>query len=92
MTEEQEMCLRDINVLLSDMRRVQEDAAVLRCKYRHLEKKFDPSEKNFDLPEKNQVLINMILGRLDIIQDTCTTNRVIMKSLLRQLDPPVESV
>lgn len=90
MNEEQEMCLKDISVLLGAMRRVQEEAAVVRCKYRHLEKKFAPSEKIFDIPEKNQVVMNMIFGRLDIIQDTCTTNRVIMKSLLRQLDPPVD--
>lgn len=91
MTEEQEMCIRDISILLGAMRKVQEEAAVIRCKYRHLEKKFDASEKNSDLPEKNQVIMNMIFGRLDIIQDACTTNRVIMKSLLKQLDPPVES-
>ena len=98
MNERQEMCIRDISVLLGEIRKVQEEAAVIRCKYRDLEKKYEVFEKNSDgekrhdiIAEQNQIIFNMILGRLDIIQDTTTTNRVIMKRLLRQLNPSVEA-
>lgn len=95
MTEEQLNMLHEVSILLGQMRKVAEQAAVIKTVYRNLENGA-PSEKN-DLTEKNDMgveknahLLKKILGELDIIQDTNILSRVHIKKFCEQLDPSVE--
>ena len=95
MTEEQLNMLHEVSLLLGQMRKVAERAAVIKTCYCHFEKhtpseKNDPLEKNDSGVEKNQYLLKKILGELDIIQDVNILSRVHVKEFCRQLDPSVE--
>lgn len=95
MTEEQLTMLHEVSILLGQMRKVTEQAAVIKTVYRHLEKstpseKNDPLEKNDLGVEKNEYLVKKILGELDIIQDVNILSRVRIKKFCEQLDPSVE--
>ena len=95
MTEEQLNMLHEVSILLGQMRKVTEQAAVIKNVYRHLEnhtpsEKNDPTEKNDLRVEKNEYLVKKILGELDIIQDVNILSRVHIKKFCEQLDPSVE--
>lgn len=95
MTEEQLNMLHEVSILLGQMRKVIEQAAVIKTVYRHFKKstpseKNDPLEKNELGVEKNYYLLKKILGELDIIQDVNTLSRVHIKKFCEQLDPSVE--
>ena len=89
MTEEQLLMLNEVSILLGQIRKVCEQSAVIRTKYRYLEKNGQP-EKNDPVYEKNLDLLKKILGELDIIQDVNIASRVRIKKLCEQLDPAVE--
>ena len=95
MTEEQLNMLHEVSILMGQMRKVAEQAAVIKTVYRHLEnhtlsEKNGPIEKNDMVVEKNHYLVKKILGELDIIQDVNILSRVHIKELCKQLDPSVE--
>lgn len=89
MTEEQLLMLNEVSILLGQMRRVSEQSAVIRTKYRYLEKNGQP-EKNDPVYEKNQYLLKKILGELDNIQDVNIVSRTRIKNLCKQLEPNVD--
>ena len=89
MTEEQLLMLNEVSILLGQMRKVTEQAAVIHTKYRQFEKN-DPSEKNDPVYEKNCYLLKKILGELDIIQDVNIRSRVVIKKYCQMLDPAVD--
>lgn len=94
MTEEQLFMLREVSILLGQMRKVTEQAAVIKTVFRHFEdqipsEKNDPLEKN-DPIEKNARLLKKILDELDVIQDVNIVSRVHIKKFCEQLDPYVE--
>lgn len=94
MTEDQVVMLNEVSILLGQMRKVAEQAAVIKTVYRYLEtdsrsEKNDPLEKN-DSAEKNRLLLKKILDELDIIQDVNIVSRTRVKRICKQLDPVVE--
>lgn len=95
MTEEQLMMLNEVSILLGQIRKVTEQAAVIHTKYLHFEKnapseKNDQSEKNDPVCEKNRLLLKTILDELDIIQDVNILSRVRIKKYCQMLDPAVD--
>ena len=95
MTEEQLNMLNEVSMLLGQMRRVTEQAAVIKTVYRHLlntipSEKNDPLEKNEQGVEKNGYLLKKILEELDIIQDVNILSRVKIKKYCQQLDTSVD--
>ena len=89
MTEEQLLMLNEVSILLGQIRKVTEQAAVIHTKYRQFEKMTCP-KKNDPVYEKNCFLLKKILGELDIIQDVNILSRVHIKKFCEQLDPSVE--
>ena len=94
MTEDQLVMLNEVSILLGQMRKVAEQAAVIKTVYKYLEtdsrsEKNDPLEKN-DSAEKNRLLLKKILDELDIIQDVNIVSRTRVKRICKQLDPVVE--
>lgn len=88
MTEEQLNTLHEVSILLGQMRKVVEQAAVIKTVYRRFERSI-PSEKNNTI-EKNARLLKKILDEFDIIQDVNIVSRTRVKNLCKQLDPSVE--
>ena len=94
MTEDQLVMLKEVSILLGQMRKVAEQAAVIKTVYKYVEtdsrlEKNDPLEKN-DSAEKNRLLLKKILDELDIIQDVNIVSRTRVKRICKQLDPVVD--
>lgn len=94
MTEDQLTMLNEVSILLGQMRKVAEQAAVIKTVYKYIEissrlEKNDPVEKN-DSVEKNRLLLKKILDELDVIQDVNIVSRTRVKRICKQLDPAVE--
>lgn len=94
MTEDQLVMLNEVSILLGQMRKVAEQAAVIKTVYKYIEtdsrsEKNNPLEKN-DSAEKNRMLLKKILDELDIIQDVNIVSRTRVKRICKQLDPVVE--
>ena len=88
MTEEQLVMLNEVSILLGQMRKVAEQAAIIKTVYRYFETD-SRLEKN-DSVEKNRLLLKKILDELDIIQDVNIVSRTRVKRICKQLEPAVE--
>ena len=94
MTEDQLIMLNEVSRLLGQMRKVAEQAAVIKTVYKYVEtdrrlEKMTRSKKN-DPAEKNRLLLKKILDELDIIQDVNIVSRTRVKRICKQLEPAVE--
>lgn len=89
MTEEQLLMLNEVSILLGQIRKVTEQAAVIHTKYRQFEKN-DLSEKNDPVYEKNCLVLKTILDELDIIQDVNILSRVRIRKYCKMLYPAVD--
>ena len=94
MTEDQLIMLNEVSILLGQMRKVAEQAAVIKTVYKYIEtdsrlEKMTPSKKN-DPAEKNRLLLKKILDELDIIQDVNIVSRTRVKRICKQLEHAVE--
>lgn len=85
MSEDETMMLQEVGYLLGSIRRVCEESAVIRTKYRYLEKEVG-TEKNDPVLEKNRAILKKILGELEVLQDVNVLSRVRIKRQIAQLD------